>query len=207
MARLAGVSEVDLVTEIISLAFVNDPVWGVAIARPDSNTQHHFAYWRPWVLGAMRNSGVYLNDDASAVSIWIPPGCDEMTEEQNAEVLAVVEKFLPPESKPAMWELWDRFAAAQPLGGSHAYLSFLATHPDNRGAGVGQDLLRENLEMFDLQGVPTYLESTNPGNNHRYERAGFTTLGRFESVLDSAPISRMWRAVVVPAEPGHANLT
>ena len=155
----------------------------------------------------MRHSGVYLNEEQTAVSVWLPPDCTEMTEAQQAQVLSVVKVSLPAASVVAMLELWERFAAAQPAGGKHAYLSFLATHPDNRGAGVGQDLLRENLEMFDLQGVPTYLESTNPGNNHRYERAGFTTLGRFESVLDSAPISRMWRAVVVPADPGHANLT
>ncbi len=195
MATLAGANDVDLVTEIITLAFATDPVWGVAIARPDGNTEHHSAYWRPWVLGAMRNSGVYLNDDASAVSIWIPPGCDEMTQEQSAEVLAVVEEFLPPESKPAMLGLWDRFAAAQPPGGSHAYLSFLARHPNSTGHGVGQQLLRENLEHFDAQGVPSYLESTNPANNHRYERAGYGLMDHFESTFDSAPIARMWRPV------------
>ncbi len=207
MAIIAGENEIERATEIISLAFASDPVWGVAIARPDGSTAHHAALWRPYVEGAMQHSGVYLNEEQTAVSVWLPPDCDEMTEAQQAQVLSVVKVSLPAASVVAMLELWERFAAAQPAGGKHAYLSFLATHPDNRGAGVGQDLLRENLEMFDLQGVPTYLESTNPGNNHRYERAGFTTLGRFESVLDSAPISRMWRAVVVPAEPGHANLT
>lgn len=143
----------------------------------------------------MSHSGVYLNDEKSAVSVWIPPGCDEMSEEQGAEVLAVVENFLPAASTTAMLELWDRFAAAQPTGAPHAYLSFLATHPESRGHGVGQQLLRENLEEFDLQGMPTYLESTNPANNHRYKRAGFVQIGGFTSPFDSAPIARMWRPV------------
>lgn len=193
MAIIAGGQDLDRVTEIITLAFVSDPVWGVAIARPDGSRQHHAAYWRPWIEGAMRNSAVYLNNDASAVTIWVPPGCTEMTDEQSAEVLSVVEKSLPPESKPLMIEIWDRFAAAQPPGSQHAYLSFLATHPDSRGHGFGQMLLRENLAEFDKQGVPTYLESTNPANNHRYERAGYTPLEGFFSPFDSAPITRMWR--------------
>ena len=198
MAIIAGTADVDRVTEIITLAFATDPVWGVAIARPDGSTEHHAAYWRPWVEGAIRHSGVYLNDDATAVSVWVPPGCDEMSEAQGAEVLDVVEKFLPPASKVAMLELWDRFAAAQPPEGQHAYLSFLATHPASRGLGVGQELLRENLDEFDRQGIPTYLESSNPANNHRYERAGFTVIGQFESPFNGAPIARMWRAAGGP---------
>lgn len=195
MARIAGPDDVDLITDIITLAFATDPVWGVAIARPDGSTEHAASFWRPYVEGGMMSSGVYLNDSATAVSIWIRPGCREMTEAQEASVLEVVESALPPESKLAMLGLWERFAAAQPDGAEHAYLSFLATHPENRGRGVGQQLLRDNLDEFDAQGVPTYLESTNPANNHRYERAGFTRMGEFESPFNSAPIARMWRPV------------
>ena len=195
MATVAGKPDIDRVTEIIALAFAADPVWGVAIARPDGSTNHHGAFWRPYVEGAMRHSGVYMNDEASAVSMWIPPGSDEMNDEQAARVLSVVENFLPAASKVDMLELWDRFAAAQPASEPHAYLSFLATHPESRGHGVGQHLLRENLDEFDRQGIPTYLESTNPANNHRYERAGFTQIGEFASTFDSAPIARMRRPV------------
>jgi GNAT superfamily N-acetyltransferase len=197
MAIIAGANDVDRVTEIISLAFAADPVWGTALARPDGSTDHHAAYWRPYVEGAMQHSGVYLNELASAVSVWIPPGCDELTAKQEAEVLTVVESFLLPTSKLAMLELWERFAAAQPPDEPHAYLSLLATHPNSRGYGVGQKLLGMNLEEWDRHGIPTYLESTNPANNHRYERAGFTVIGQFVSPFNSAPIARMWR----PAGP------
>jgi hypothetical protein len=43
---------------------------------------------------------------------------------------------------------------------------------------------------------PGYLESTNPGNDHRYMRAGFRPIGGFRAVRDDAPISAMWRDVV-----------
>ena len=195
MASVASMADIDEVTEIIAAAFTTDPVWGVALARPDGGTEHYTAFWRPYVEGAMRHSSVYLAEGASAVAVWLPPGCDEMTESQEAEVLSVVETSLPAASKPAMLELWDRFTAARPQDEAHAYLSLLAAHPDHRGRGVGQQLLRENLQLFDAQGLPAYLESTNPANNHRYERAGFSHLGQFESTFDSAPIATMWRPV------------
>ncbi len=195
MAIVASAADVDRVTEIIALAFATDPVWGVALARPDGGMNHCAAFWRPYVEGAMLHSSVYLADDASAIAIWVLPGCDEMTKAQEAQVLAVVEGSLPAASTPAMLELWDRFAVARPQEPPHAYLSILATHQESRGRGVGQQLLRENLHAFDAQGLPAYLESTNPANNHRYERAGFSAIGSFDSTFDAAPITTMWRPV------------
>jgi predicted GNAT family acetyltransferase len=71
----------------------------------------------------------------------------------------------------------------------------LATHPDQRGRGVGQALLAANLERWDRDRVPAYLESTNPANDHRYERAGFRRVGGFRAVRNDAPVTTMWRAV------------
>lgn len=56
-------------------------------------------------------------------------------------------------------------------------------------------LLAANLRDWDERGVPTYLESTNPANDHRYVRAGFRPVGGFVAVRDGAPITTMWRAV------------
>jgi len=76
-----------------------------------------------------------------------------------------------------------------------ADLSLLATHPDHRGRGVGQALLAANLASWDRAGVPSYLESTNPANDHRYARAGFRSIGGFETVVDGAWVNAMWRNV------------
>jgi GNAT superfamily N-acetyltransferase len=100
-----------------------------------------------------------------------------------------------------MATLYERFETNHPDREPHAYLSLLATHPDHRGRGIGQTLLAENLARWDELAVPSYLESTNPGNDHRYERAGFRRVGGFTAVRDGAPISTMWREVGGPGEP------
>jgi ribosomal protein S18 acetylase RimI-like enzyme len=192
-SRVATHADTDRVVECLVLAFQNDPVWGVAVARPDGSTTHHGAFWRSYVEGALRYSSVFTTDDVSAVSVWIPPGSTELSDEQEADVVRLVEASLEPASAQAMFELWERFTANHPHNEPHAYLSLLATHPDHRGRGIGQQLLAEHLERLDEAGIAAFLESTNPANDHRYERAGFRRIGGFTSVLDDAPISTMWR--------------
>jgi ribosomal protein S18 acetylase RimI-like enzyme len=193
-SRAATHDDIDRVVECLTLAFRDDPVWGVALARLDGSTSHHGAFWRSYVEGALRYSSVFTTDDVSAVSVWIPPGGSELSEDQEADVVRLVEASLEPASAQAMFELWERFGANHPHAEPHAYLSLLATHPDHRGRGIGQQLLAEHLDRLDADGVPAFLESTNPANDHRYERAGFRRIGGFTSVLDDAPISTMWRS-------------
>ena len=193
-SRPATLDDVDPVVETLTLAFLHDPVWSVALARPDGSTDHHAAYWRLYVEGALRYSTVFLTEDASAISVWIPPAGTELSDAGEEAVEQLVKATLEPGAVRAMFELWERFAANHPHDEPHAYLSLLATHPDHQGRGLGQRLLAEDLERWDAAGVPAYLESTNPGNDHRYERAGFRRVGGFRAVLDDAAISTMWRS-------------
>ena len=192
-SRPATLDDLGLVTETLTLAFVHDPVWGVALARPDGATGHHEAFWQLYVEGALRYSTVFMTDNGSAVSVWIPPDGTELSNAGEDAVENLVGASLEPAAARAMSELWERFAANHPHDEPHAYLSLLATHPDHRGQGIGQRLLADDLARWDSAALPTYLESTNPGNDHRYQRAGFRRIGGFRAVLDDAPISTMWR--------------
>ena len=185
----------------------------MALARPDGSTDHHAAYWRLYVEGALRYSTVFMTQDASAVSVWIPPAGTELSDAGEEAVEQLVKATLEPREVAAMIKLWERFAANHPGDEPHAYLSMLATHPDHQGRGLGQGLLAEDLERWDAAGAPAYLESTNPGNDHRYERAGFRRVGGFRAVLDHAAISTMWRSSVLDTgrgpmttAPNHSSL-
>ena len=54
-------------------------------------------------------------------------------------------------------------------------------------------LVAENLERFDAEGIPTYLESSNAGNNPRYERLGYERIGEFTTPDDAVTIRAYWR--------------
>ena len=196
-ARQAASRDLDRVTEIITLAFLDDPVWSVALARPEGTTDHHAAYWRFFVDGAQKQDGLWLTDDSAAVSVWIPPGGSELSDPASGELTAFNRRVLGEAGAAEMDALYERFESNHPDADPHAYLSLLATHPDFRGRGIGQALLAENLARWDRLGLPSYLESTNPANDHRYERAGFRRVGAFRAVRDDAPISTMWRPATV----------
>jgi GNAT superfamily N-acetyltransferase len=193
--RPAVAGDLDRVTETITLAFATDPVWSVALTRPDGGVDHLPAYWRRFLEHALEQGSLYVLPDSAAVSVWVPPGGDELSSAGMAALEAFVAEHLGLDGAREINELFDRFEANHPRDEPHAYLSLLATHPDHRGRGIGQALLADNLAGWDAAGVPCYLESTNPGNDHRYERAGFRRVGGFTAVRDDAPITTMWRAV------------
>jgi GNAT superfamily N-acetyltransferase len=194
-SRPADPTDVDHVTQTITLAFSSDPVWEVALRRPDGRTDHHVAYWRLFVDGATRYGTVRIADDGGAVSVWLPPDGTDLSDEGSAELDRMIEAVLDPSSAVALRELNHRFEGSRSGRPAHYYLSLLATHPDHRGRGVGQRLLAEDLAVWDDEGVPAYLESTNHLNDHRYKRAGFRPDGGFSAVLDDTWITAMWRPV------------
>jgi GNAT superfamily N-acetyltransferase len=187
--------DVDAATETIALAFRHDPVWGVALGVVDGSEDHLLPFWRTYVEGARRFDGVFGSTDAGTVSCWIPPGETELSEEQEVAIRELVEQALDPALTTAMFELWDRFDEHHPHDEPHAYLSLLATRPSLAGHGYGQMHLAADLARWDEAGLPTYLESSNPRNNARYERQGYAKVGQFETVLDGAIVTTMWRPV------------
>jgi GNAT superfamily N-acetyltransferase len=90
-------------------------------------------------------------------------------------------------------DTFEHFEAAHPRESEHFYLSLLGTHPDHRGKGIGMGLLAENLRRIDAEGTPAFLESSNPANDHRYERLGFVRCGAFELGEDGPVVTQMWR--------------
>ena len=193
--RSARIGDVDPVARCITLAFATDPVWERALRRADGRTDHLEPYWRRFVAAAVDQGTAFMTDGGEAVAIWVPPGGDELPPAGVDALDAFHEDNLDADAVRAMHTLYDRFEASRGPLGPHYYLSLLATHPDHRGRGVGQALLAANLASWDDFGVPSYLESTNPANDHRYARAGFRPIGGFETVLHRAWVTAMWRDV------------
>ena len=192
-ARVAATADVETVTEIITLAFAEDPVWKRFVAQPGEQPGDPADFWRPFVLGALRYPWVWLWNGAEATSVWIPPGGTEMSTQQEEAFGRLVTSRLGANGAAYLENLMSLFEANHPRAEPHYYLSLLGTHPAHRGRGAGMALLADNLARIDDEGMPAYLESSNPANDHRYERLG-RRIGQFTLPDDQAVVTTMWRA-------------
>jgi GNAT superfamily N-acetyltransferase len=190
--RVATSADLDGVTETLTTAFQTDPLWG-QWAFPDGKDLA--VLWRYYISSALRRyPSVWVRGDCAAAALWIPPGGTELTEEEEERLEPLLVQLIGPRASEVI-ELVARFEATHPKEPPHYYLALLGTHPDHRGRGLGFGLLGENLASMDAKGVPTYLESTNPANNARYESFGFRQVGEFTTPDGERTVTRMWRDV------------
>jgi GNAT superfamily N-acetyltransferase len=190
--RRATATDAAAVVETLTLAFAEDPVWRPTLTTPGGDPLMMRPFWDLWVRGAMRYDWVWLFDHGAAVAVWIPPGGTELSDDQEAELSDVAHKQLGEDGQRLLTEVFERFEAAHPRRSDHYYLSLLGTHPDWRGRGLGIGLLEANLELIDRDGVPAYLESSNPANDARYQRAGFEAVVTFDLPAGQR-VTGMWR--------------
>ena len=192
-ARVATEADLEILVEMMTLAFADDPVWGHSLRKAGTDAAEMSAFWRLWIQGALRYPWVWLWNEVEAASVWIPPDGTEMSEEQAAALNALAAVRLGAVGASYLERVMDTFDANHPHAEPHYYLSLLATHPAHRGHGAGMALLADNLARIDEQGMPAYLESSNPANDHRYGRLGFVAMGAFQ-LPDHGPMgTTMWR--------------
>ena len=91
----------------------------------------------------------------------------------GAALTVVLEESLGARAALVFEECFDCFEAAHPRTQDHYHLGLLGTHTEHRGAGIGMDLLRDNLAHLDALGMPAYLASTNPANLRAIARGSF----------------------------------
>jgi GNAT superfamily N-acetyltransferase len=181
-------SEVSLVTDVISEAFLDDPTWSWEFPDPAARRQ----WWLFCIREALRYPWMFKTAGYEAVSVWIPPDGTELSPDAELGVPARIEDLLGSRATDVS-ELLDRFGRAHPRHERHYYLSLLGTAQKHRGRGLGMALLEENLARIDAEHMPAYLESSNPNNNHRYESVGFVAVSSFHAPGDGPTVTGMWR--------------
>jgi GNAT superfamily N-acetyltransferase len=186
--RVATTRDLDGLTETLSAAFETDPLWSWAFPERDDLA----VWWRFLIGSALRYPWVWITGEYAAASVWIPPDGDELTTEEEERIEPLFADLAGSRASEIL-ELLERFEASHPREQPHYYLSLLGTHPDHRGSGLGMALLADNLARTDAEGVPAYLESSNPRNNKRYERLGFRQVGEFTTPAGEHTVATMWR--------------
>jgi GNAT superfamily N-acetyltransferase len=196
VTRIASQADYDAVVATIVQAFDADPLWSWMFPDPDRRAEQHATIFGLYVESALPNKSVWMSDErGSAVAVFTPPGERELTESAEASLKPFLIETLG-DHAPAALETLERFAAAVPQGRPFYYLSFLGTRSDSRGRGIGMGLLADLVARADREGQPTYLESSNPANNPRYERLGFEGQSHFSTPDDLHTVTTMWREPV-----------
>lgn len=87
-----------------------------------------------------------------------------------------------------MFEEMEHYHPIEP----HWYLPLIGVDPDHQRRGYGAALMAPALAACDRDGLPAYLESSNPANVPFYDRLGFRALATIR-VGASPPILPMRR--------------
>lgn len=176
------------VVDVIDSAFSNDPTWSWAF--PDQAIRRRF--WEFAIEGALRYPWTFMTAGFETVSAWIPPDGSEFSHDQEARIPDLLAQLVGSRAADVA-ELMRRFDEAHPRTQPHYYLSLLGNHHEHRGRGLGMALLKENLARIDAERMPAYLESSNPGNNHRYQSVGFVATTSFQAPGGGPTVTGMWR--------------
>ena len=190
--RAKTVADAAVAIDTLVAAFEEDPLWSWVFPDRDKRAEQYATWWGLFVETALPNGWVWIADGGAAVSVWTPPGKEELSEEAEAKVEPFLRAALGTQSELVL-RVIEQFEAACPGDEDFYYLSLLGTHPDHRGRGVGMGLLAANLARIDADGMPAYLESSNPANNARYERLGFKRHGEFSTPGGEHKVTTMWR--------------
>jgi GNAT superfamily N-acetyltransferase len=189
-AAVATADDTAAVTETFALAFRDDPVWSWAFPDDASRLGKLREFWGLLVRGALPHGWIWLTEGCGAATLWIPPGEPDLVGPE-ADRYSPMLIELAGDRAEEVATLSAGFKAARPSE-PHYFLSLLGTHPDRRGRGEGMWLLEQNLAAIDGEGAAAYLESTNSGNDHRYEACGFERFGEF-SLPEGPVVGCMWR--------------
>jgi GNAT superfamily N-acetyltransferase len=192
VGRAAALQDVPAVADCLASAFYDDPVWGRwAFPEEASRYQRVYELMRFWGAAAARYPWVRMTDNAEAAAVWIPPGKPEMTSEEEGRFASLIGELFG-DRAGELNDLFEQFGEHHPREPPHYYLSLWGTHRDHAGRGLGTALIQDNLARIDAEGMPAYLESSNPSNLQRYEALGFTLTGELGPV-GGPVIDTMWR--------------
>ena len=186
--QIAEEADKPSVLQTITLGFAADPVarWVWPEAATYLDVMPRFA--EAFGGGGFARSSVYTTDCGHAAAMWLPPGVEpdgEAIDEIMGE--SVAEERM--EEIGAFFEQMDQYHPHEECW----YLPLIAADPSQTGRGLGAGLMKHALQICDEQGLPAYLESSNPRNISLYERHGFEVMGEIRT--DTSPLmTPMYRA-------------
>jgi GNAT superfamily N-acetyltransferase len=196
--RAAGRGDAAEAGQVLARAFADDPVtrWFL----PADGSRHRRL--RRFFITELRHESLHhgavevacADGGVAGAAVWLPPGASLGTE------VSALPGYLRAFGRRLVIISRYQSAAvsAHPRDEPHWYLAYIGVDPARRGSGVGAALLRSRLRRCDQEGLPAYLESSNPENVPLYQHFGFRVTGALSLPPGAPVVSAMWR-------PGRAG--
>jgi len=173
--RSAGPEESTQVVGCIVAAFITDPIGRFAWPHPHQYLDAMPLATREFGGPSFEHGSADVAADFCGAGLWLPPDVHS-----DGEAL---EGVFRDTAKPghlddllATFEKMDEWHPEE----RHWYLPLIGVEPNAQGKGLGGALMRHAVARADEDGVPAYLESSNPRNISLYERHGFEVMGRIQ---------------------------
>lgn len=171
----ATASDADRAIATLVLAFAADPAARWSWPRAEDFLRNFPLFARAFGGGSFELGCADRVDDFAGVALWLPPGVPSDEEALSA----LVERTVSPAILEDAGQVFEQMARFHP-GEPHWYLPMIGVDPARQGRGIGDRLLAHGLARCDADGLPAYLESSNPRNLSLYRRHGFEPLGAIQ---------------------------
>ncbi|MDT7723478.1 MAG: hypothetical protein QOI21_54 [Actinomycetota bacterium] len=160
--RAAKSSEMDGVAELLSLAFMEDPVSRWIFPDEKRRRQVHPEFFGAFAGFAFDHGQVCVTGDFSGALLWIPGGRRDLVDRFATLTGNERERF------DALAEVREANEPSSP----HLQAQWLGVLPRRRGEGIGRALLRQRLERLE---VPVYVEASSVPGEALCRGLGFET--------------------------------
>lgn len=187
-------ADLDAAAETMAGAFSDDPwfAWLYRDVEADEQTRHRLLVEFMGVNGsyAIDAGHSYTLAGHAAVALWRAPDHRSSAAQDRAVRELLVGHAVDLDRVVPGFRRILQVRPSEP----HFYLDTLATRPADQGRGLGSQLIGHVLAECDRQGLPAFLESSNPRNVSLYLRHGFQPGDRIEMPDDpSIHLTPMWR--------------
>ena len=171
----------------ITMAFSTDPVARWVYPKANEYFRWFPQFVRAFAGRAIKDKTALATTNYSGVALWLGPDA----EPDDKALMKLIGDSLIPKRQADLFELMEKMSAGHPSE-PHWYLPMIGVDTYRQNSGIGSGLMKVALERSDREGLPSYLESSNPRNISLYKRCGFEELGEIRAA-DSPPLVRMIR--------------
>jgi len=191
--RPATAADAPALKSVIAAAFMADPVADWVFRDDTARPDHHLVFFGGFVDVTLATGRAETVDGHKGLTLWLDVDVDAPEPEDDGALAAAFEAGMDAETLKRVALLDDLMTANHPHDRSHAYLPFIAVHPEHQGTGVGAALLRHRLADLDAAGRPAYLEASCLRNAALYERLGFERMPQTIDLPGGPSLYPMWR--------------